>query len=1073
MESILDFSTELNVSHLDETVDTFYNGTGGQQQHAQLVLTKFQDHPDSWQLADKILQFSNNPNSKFIGLSILDRLITTRWKLLPDEQRIGIRNFIVGMIISFCQDEGIFGRQKNLINKADLILVEILKQEWPHNWPTFIPELIGSSESSVSVCENNMIILKLFSEEVFDFSSERMTQAKSLNLKESMSRELKQIFELCLKVLEEASSVSLVNATLNALLRYFRWIPYSYIFETNILELLSNKFLASPNTRGVTLKCLTEVSQLLISRDDVTFTSQTVLYFENSLNQISANIIPVNYDFSKTYKLANNDDQAFFQDFAMYLTTYLTRHRNLLEEDLSLRELLLNSHKYLIQLTKIDEREIFKITLDYWHNLVANLYQEIQRLPMIQLSSSASSGASNPEFLKKFPLKKHIYDEICTELRRIIIGNMAKPEEVLIVENDEGEIIREFVKESDSIQLYKSESEVLVYLTHLDVVDTEEVILDKLSRQVNNSEWSWNKLNTLCWAIGSISGAMCDATENVFVIAVIKDLLELTEKKQENTDKSIVASNILYVVGQYPRFLKAHWYFLKTVLTKLFEFMHETHVGVQDMACDTFIKIVQKCKSEFLIPQANQPDPFIETIIADVQDITSDLQPQQVHTFYNACAIIVEQQKRDTLRDPLLEKLMHLPNMAWDSVVEQVTLDPRLLQDQEVVKIVTSIIKTNVAVCSALGSDYYPQLYYIYLDMLQLYRTVSLMISQHVTGEGMIATKTSRIRGLRVIKKEILILIEIYVSKSKNLDNILNFLIEPLLNTVLQDYKNSVPTARDPEVLRCMITISSRVGNKLYESIVLILQNVFECTLGMISEDFIEYPEIRVEFYNLLRVINEHHFGALIQLPDGGFKLFVDALFWAFKHNNRDVEINGLLTAIDLINNIEKLGKTFDFSKEFYSRYYCLFISETFSVLSNPDHKAGFTKQALLLRTLISLVENSMILVSIYPSKDSDIGMSNINFLHSYLTNILSTSFPHLTVEQIIGFLATLTKQYDNPIQFNNTLRDFLVQIKEIGGDPTDYLFAEDKELLLLDQQRIERENASKIGGLLKSKESE
>lgn len=365
MESILDFSTELNVSHLDETVDTFYNGTGGQQQHAQLVLTKFQDHPDSWRLADKILQFSNNPNSKFIGLSILDRLITTRWKLLPDEQRIGIRNFIVGMIISFCQDEGIFGRQKNLINKADLILVEILKQEWPHNWPTFIPELIGSSESSVSVCENNMIILKLFSEEVFDFSSERMTQAKSLNLKESMSRELKQIFELCLKVLEEASSVSLVNATLNALLRYFRWIPYSYIFETNILELLSNKFLASPNTRGVTLKCLTEVSQLIISRDDVTFTSQTVLYFENSLNQISANIIPVNSDFSKSYELANNDDQAFFQDFAMYLTTYLTRHRNLLEDDLSLRELLLNSHKYLIQLTKIDEREIFKITLDY------------------------------------------------------------------------------------------------------------------------------------------------------------------------------------------------------------------------------------------------------------------------------------------------------------------------------------------------------------------------------------------------------------------------------------------------------------------------------------------------------------------------------------------------------------------------------------------------------------------------------------------------------------------------------------------------------------------------------------
>ena len=34
-------------------------------------------------------------------------------------------------------------------------------------------------------------------------------------------------------------------------------------------------------------------------------------------------------------------------------------------------------------------------------------------------------------------------------------------------------------------------------------------------------------------------------------------------------------------MGQYPRFLRAHWKFLKTVVNKLFEFMHEMHPGVQ------------------------------------------------------------------------------------------------------------------------------------------------------------------------------------------------------------------------------------------------------------------------------------------------------------------------------------------------------------------------------------------------------------------------------------------------------------------------------------------------------------
>lgn len=56
--------------------------------------------------------------------------------------------------------------------------------------------------------------------------------------------------------------------------------------------------------------------------------------------------------------------------------------------------------------------------------------------------------------------------------------------QVLIVENDEGEIVREFMKESDTIVLYKSMREVLVYLTHLDVSDTETIMTDKLSKQV-------------------------------------------------------------------------------------------------------------------------------------------------------------------------------------------------------------------------------------------------------------------------------------------------------------------------------------------------------------------------------------------------------------------------------------------------------------------------------------------------------------------------------------------------------------------------------------------------------------
>ena len=1081
MEGILDFSNDLDIALLDQVVSTFYQGSGVQQKQAQEILTKFQDNPDAWQKADQILQFSTNPQSKFIALSILDKLITRKWKLLPNDHRIGIRNFVVGMIISMCQDDEVFKTQKNLINKSDLTLVQILKQEWPQNWPEFIPELIGSSSSSVNVCENNMIVLKLLSEEVFDFSAEQMTQAKALHLKNSMSKEFEQIFKLCFQVLEQGSSSSLIVATLESLLRYLHWIPYRYIYETNILELLSTKFMISPDTRAITLKCLTEVSNLKIPQDNDLIKRQTVLFFQNTLQQIATSVMPVTADLKATYANANGNDQSFLQDLAMFLTTYLARNRALLESDESLRELLLNAHQYLIQLSKIEERELFKTTLDYWHNLVADLFYEVQRLPatemspLIQLSVgsqaiSTGSGVLNPEYMKRFPLKKHIYEEICSQLRLVIIENMVRPEEVLVVENDEGEIVREFVKESDTIQLYKSEREVLVYLTHLNVIDTEEIMISKLARQIDGSEWSWHNINTLSWAIGSISGTMSEDTEKRFVVTVIKDLLDLTVKKRGKDNKAVVASDIMYVVGQYPRFLKAHWNFLRTVILKLFEFMHETHEGVQDMACDTFIKIVQKCKYHFVIQQPRESEPFIQTIIRDIQKTTADLQPQQVHTFYKACGIIISEERSVAERNRLLSDLMQLPNMAWDTIVEQSTANPTLLLDSETVKIIANIIKTNVAVCTSMGADFYPQLGHIYYNMLQLYRAVSSMISAQVAAEGLIATKTPKVRGLRTIKKEILKLVETYISKARNLDDVVKVLVEPLLNAVLEDYMNNVPDARDAEVLNCMTTVVEKVGHMIPQGVILILQSVFECTLDMINKDFTEYPEHRVEFYKLLKVINEKSFAAFLELPPAAFKLFVDAICWAFKHNNRDVEVNGLQIALDLVKNIERMGNV-PFANEFHKNYFFIFVSETFFVLTDSDHKSGFSKQALLLMKLISLVYDNKISVPLYQEAEVPQGTSNQVYLSQYLANMLSNAFPHLTSEQIASFLSALTKQYKDLVVFKGTLRDFLVQIKEVGGDPTDYLFAEDKENALMEQNRLEREKAAKIGGLLKPSE--
>lgn len=63
-----------------------------------------------------------------------------------------------------------------------------------------------------------------------------------------------------------------------------------------------------------------------------------------------------------------------------------------------------------------------------------------------------------------------------------------------------------------------------------------------------------------------------------------------------------------------------------------FFFFLETHDGVQDMACDTFIKIAQKCKRHFVLVQVGEAMPFVEEILSTISTIICDLQPQQVLT---------------------------------------------------------------------------------------------------------------------------------------------------------------------------------------------------------------------------------------------------------------------------------------------------------------------------------------------------------------------------------------------------------------------------------------------------------
>jgi len=57
--------------------------------------------------------------------------------------------------------------------------------------------------------------------------------------------------------------------------------------------------------------------------------------------------------------------------------------------------------------------------------------------------------------------------------------------QVIIVEDENGNIVRETMKDTDTLARYKTMHETLVYLSHLDYDDTEQQMLSKLHLQVS------------------------------------------------------------------------------------------------------------------------------------------------------------------------------------------------------------------------------------------------------------------------------------------------------------------------------------------------------------------------------------------------------------------------------------------------------------------------------------------------------------------------------------------------------------------------------------------------------------
>jgi exportin-1 len=69
---------QFDLSTLDNIVTAAYDPANPERSAANKVLMQLQEAPELWTKADEMIEKSNNPQTRFFGLQVLDDAIKTR-----------------------------------------------------------------------------------------------------------------------------------------------------------------------------------------------------------------------------------------------------------------------------------------------------------------------------------------------------------------------------------------------------------------------------------------------------------------------------------------------------------------------------------------------------------------------------------------------------------------------------------------------------------------------------------------------------------------------------------------------------------------------------------------------------------------------------------------------------------------------------------------------------------------------------------------------------------------------------------------------------------------------------------
>eukprot|EP00494_Astrolonche_serrata_P005896 UN05913 len=738
------------------------------------------------------------------------------------------------------------------------------------------------------------------------------------------------IFKFFIQILKSSKTVPLLHETLKALINYVPFLPPEYIFETDLIEMLTIKFLPTEFQLRC-LECMCEIVSLPIVENSNLFKANSnkkiSLYYQKlhtmfcEVVKLYKNMIPSDKNISEVLRKAGSRGEEFIRLFTTFACNYLRNNIQFVESQSRKADPhVVICLDLLLQTINVKEDEILVVLTEFW------TWWSTQQAE--QARSNSRGFSSSVFFGSATNSKSQYFAHVCPDFAKYTVLNMVRPKEVIVVRDALQNTIESEIKQSIRLQIYKNMSTTLQKICEFDLktalTSISNILTGNLFGNITRSQnfSNWPILNSVCWSIGSIANHVPEQDSKDFLVKSIQALLYLCEKTPEKQDKAIVAANIMYVVRKNPRFLQRYWKLLQTVIGKLFEFMLERFPGVQDMACETFEEIACKCSRAFSSDKQADAVDFLDQLIKDLPRTISYLSPKLIHQMWKGFGWILKAERNEAIANELLVKVMTVPNMVWVRSVTKFKNDAQAaLNDRSLCTNLINILKTNRSLAETLKQKYILQLGKIIQELLLIYNMTAHALKQYGDKNGNNSMKHDTCLVWRNIIHSSLELLTTCVETKCLTDT---RLVQNVLDIVLRCFKAVPPLARDPQVFVLSSAIVVKIKESLEPILPTMLRVIVAPTREMIDNNEEDFPDHRRNFFTFLRDLVAHCFNALTKGPSEQFDKVLKVIVWAMKHLDQKMAEIGLEALLCLLQKISISGN----ANKFYAHYLAFILKE-------------------------------------------------------------------------------------------------------------------------------------------------